>query len=518
MADDEKSADRRLLTNWLSSLVKGVLVGLIIGSSLSPPRARGERRRLDEEAPVKKKRVETSCFGTEARIVDRAAVLRELNPDTPAASQTGPKGAYLFAPWDDDSEELIPTKKCETVDVLVTQSSAPRCVLFARDDNASSARVFRREMLGGKKPFWDPISRIRESKQRMPNDTLRNRARALAARLLGALEDVNKKLKPLLEDAAKRTDSAYKETMSPESKGAILVMCINAGNLDLLLNFVASTRCHDIDENLVVFAADPQVETALKAAEIRTFRHDALGDFKADAARSYGDHQFTEIMWLKITCVFLVNNLGYDILFQDADLVWWRNPWPYFAARPDIDTFWMDDGARTSRFAPHFPNTGYYLIRSNPRTRVLNNQLLGGYATVLAWQSHQALVSQVLAEVQASVGLTVHILDKELFPSGKQFHHNRPLFERIHAKEFTPFAFHMCWTAGKDDKLKFLKAEGLWFLPDRHCDLPDLLRHPDAILTNCLVSTRGTSSLLASVTGLGRSRLQRKSSCPGGSS
>ena len=171
-------------------------------------------------------------------------------------------------------------------------------------------------------------------------------------------------------------------------------------------------------------------------------------------------------MWLKLTCVYLVNALGYDLLFQDADLYWWREPWSFFATRPDIDTFWMDDGARTSRFAPLYPNTGYYLIRHNPRTALLCETLVGMYDVVLAWQSHQAVVSQVLGEFHALHALTVKILDKIEFPSGKQFHHNRALFEKIKRKEFEPYCFHMCWTAGKADKLKFLKQDGLWYLEE----------------------------------------------------
>merc|ERR1712091_593811 len=87
-----------------------------------------------------------------------------------------------------------------------------------------------------------------------------------------------------------------------------------------------------------------------------------------------------------------------------APRYWWKAPWAYFGERPDVDTFWMDDGARTSRFAPLYPNTGYYLIRYNPRTSLLCETLVGMYDVVLAWQSHQAVVSQVLGEFHAPRG------------------------------------------------------------------------------------------------------------------
>ena len=76
------------------------------------------------------------------------------------------------------------------------------------------------------------------------------------------------------------------------------------------------------------------------------------------------------------------------------------------------------------------------------------------------------------------------ILDKETFPSGKQLHHNKPLFQRIHAGEFEPFCFHMCWTAGKADKLKFLKQEKLWLL-EPECELGRLKGVSTAQLRKC---------------------------------
>ena len=318
----------------------------------------------------------------------------------------------------------------------------------------------------------------------MPGEGTRKRARTLAARLYSRLDDVFSSLEPLLKKAAAHTHPAYKATMT-DSKGAVLVMCVNWGNLDLLMNFLRSACDKKIDvQNLIVFAADPKVEKALRAIGVLVFSHDALGSFTAGAARSYGDHTFVEMMWLKLTCVYLVNDLGYDLLFQDADLYWWRAPWAYFAERPDVDTFWMDDGARTSRFAPHFPNTGYYLLRANARTAVLAETLVGMYDVVLAWQSHQAVVSQVLGEMHALHALTVQILEKEAFPSGKQLHHNRPLFAKIADGSYEPYCFHMCWTAGKADKLKFLKQEKLWYL-ERHCELDALGGADDARLRKC---------------------------------
>ena len=121
------------------------------------------------------------------------------------------------------------------------------------------------------------------------------------------------------------------------------------------------------------------------ALGVATFHHPALGTFPEASSHAYGDRTFVSMMWLKILCVYLTNRLGYDVLFQDADLIWFKDPWQFLEedkASRSIDTVWMDDGARTSRYAPYFANTGFYLVRANPRTQQFMSELM--FACVVA--------------------------------------------------------------------------------------------------------------------------------------
>jgi len=350
--------------------------------------------------------------------VDRVGVLHTVNADLPSASQTGPDSAILLGHSPAFSDEALVPAACEEVVVIAQQDAAGRCLLLAESSSAAVSYHVTRHRRSMQTNTWEPVARTEEARLPRPGTGGRKRAQSLLFRLLSGLKSANAALEPLLRDAARSTHASYKATASPESKGAVLLMCINSGNLDLLLNFLRSTCDRGIDVgNLVVFAADAEVEVALRFAGIRTFSHDALGTFTSTAARSYGDHTFVEIMWLKSTCVYLVNALGYDLIFQDADLFWWSDPWPILAKRPELDTAWMDDGARTTRFAPHFMNTGFYLVRANRRTQLYTAQMLGHHDIVLAWQSHQAVVSQLAAEAQALHGMTVQILDQECAPT-----------------------------------------------------------------------------------------------------
>ena len=108
----------------------------------------------------------------------------------------------------------------------------------------------------------------------------------------------------------------------------------------------------------------------------------------------------------------------------------------------------------------------------------------------------------------------VMVLDKEHFPQGQVFHHNKPVMKEFVEGTKQPYVFHMCWTASKVgrgrgregkamravapvtttpptsptppvpptsppplryppnpqvDKLKYMKQVGMWFLTDT-CD------------------------------------------------
>ena len=82
-----------------------------------------------------------------------------------------------------------------------------------------------------------------------------------------------------------------------------------------------------------------------------------------NVAGNYGDKYFAKIMWLKVTSVYIALAAGFDVIFQDADLVWIKDPVPILHSFKDYDMIFMDDGARTPRFTPLFTNTGFYFVR-----------------------------------------------------------------------------------------------------------------------------------------------------------
>jgi Nucleotide-diphospho-sugar transferase len=88
---------------------------------------------------------------------------------------------------------------------------------------------------------------------------------------------------------------------------------------------------------------------------------DAFGPMPTQAADSYGDKLFARMVLSKVYSTHLLVRLGYDVLLQDVDVVWLRNPLEFFSSSrfDKFDMIFQDDGARIPRYAPYFANTGF---------------------------------------------------------------------------------------------------------------------------------------------------------------
>ena len=138
----------------------------------------------------------------------------------------------------------------------------------------------------------------------------------------------------------------------------------------------------------------------------------------------YGDNKFVLMMMAKVICVQLISALGYDLLFQDVDIIWFKNPLDYFHDKDspiaNFDCYFQDDGARSLRYSPYSANSGFYYIRNNQRTKhFLTSVLLAGDLIMKTFSQQQALIA-VLSEHASLYGLKVKVLRREDdgFPGG----------------------------------------------------------------------------------------------------
>jgi Nucleotide-diphospho-sugar transferase len=228
----------------------------------------------------------------------------------------------------------------------------------------------------------------------------------------------------------------------------------------------------DVLANVLLFCTDEETCELAQSLGLTTFFDEQnFGRLPKRAARAYADATFMEMMGAKVYCVQMVSMLGYDILFQDVDVVWYRDPLPWFLETADdpqrnFDVYFQDDGNHAVFYAPYSANTGFYYVRNNDRTRYFLNSLLMAGDLIISSRSHQIALVALLNEHASMYGLRVKVWERNLeeFPGGYSFHRKPDFMRKVVQGKAKPYIFHMSWTLNKDNKLKYFQQMGEWYL------------------------------------------------------
>jgi hypothetical protein len=83
----------------------------------------------------------------------------------------------------------------------------------------------------------------------------------------------------------------------------------------------------NILQKIILFATDQETYDLATSMGITSYYSEAI--FKKmpkEAAKEYADDTFRLMMFAKVYCVHIVSQLGYNFLFQDVDVIWYKNP------------------------------------------------------------------------------------------------------------------------------------------------------------------------------------------------
>ena len=160
---------------------------------------------------------------------------------------------------------------------------------------------------------------------------------------------VSQELHPIVQAMATRNNppQANSDQLTNGSDKTIIVLVCNFGQSELLLNFLCNAKARKLDlSNILVFCMDMETYNLAKGLGVAAF-YDAinLGPMPKEAASRYGDRVFRTIMLSKVFCVQMTLMLGYNVLFQDVDVIWYQHPFSYFhdpsKSDPNVDMFFQ---------------------------------------------------------------------------------------------------------------------------------------------------------------------------------
>ncbi len=280
--------------------------------------------------------------------------------------------------------------------------------------------------------------------RKVPKDRGRDRLKQRLGPFLKDFDEINAQLSAKLSDRGivKGDD--------------VVVMVVNEGEIDLFLNFACSCRLHDISlGKVLVFAGSSSIVTLIEATGAMGLYHVGYASVSRKASTDYLDRVFVDMMWYKTFSVWLLLRRGINILFQDADLVWFRDPMGYFhkyiadtQARSDQtgshpEAFFSDDGQRSMRYTPFYANSGFYYLLSTERSIQFTWTIMAAMDSIQVLGSHQNVFTTKLIEGTSISASHTKILSLTDFPTGIMYHHNRVYMQSLRDKQVDPFNFHM---------------------------------------------------------------------------
>ncbi|KAL5725045.1 hypothetical protein ACHQM5_008232 [Ranunculus cassubicifolius] len=189
----------------------------------------------------------------------------------------------------------------------------------------------------------------------------------------------------------------------------------NPGSMiDLFLeSFKIGEGTSKLVNHLVILAMDPQAFDRCKSIHPHCYFVTTPGvNFTAE--KRFMTPDYLKLVWRKIEVLRIVLELGYNFLFTDGDIMWFRDPFPYL---DDLDEIQIacDSYNGNPRDIGNYPNTGFKYVKSNNAT--IEFYKYWYMSSVYHSDIHDQEVFDVIRHdsIVAALGLRVKYLDTKYF-------------------------------------------------------------------------------------------------------
>jgi hypothetical protein len=204
----------------------------------------------------------------------------------------------------------------------------------------------------------------------------------------------------------------------------VILFAFNSGSLPFFANWLCSCRRHGIDtSNVLVYAADAKLKAFLDEVGIlAAHMPEIFGSYNEQAARTFGGPSWLPFGQLKVLVPKMIMDGGFNVLFQDVDMVWFKDPLADMTSNASLakfDYLLQYVGNPRVLFEPFNANSGYWYMRNNAYSRQCWDEFFYSNEKVGTWTSSQQLaLNHFLGVCVGSEHLRVATLPREAYPSG----------------------------------------------------------------------------------------------------
>ncbi|XP_058195157.1 beta-arabinofuranosyltransferase RAY1 [Rhododendron vialii] len=257
-------------------------------------------------------------------------------------------------------------------------------------------------------------------------------------------------------------------------KNRTVVLAIAGYNYkDMLMSWVCRLKSLLIS-NFLVCALDPEIYEFAILQGLPVFKDSLAPTNISFNDCHFGTQCFQRVTKVKSRLVLQILKLGYNVLLSDVDVYWFKNPLPFlYSFGPSVLVAQSDEYNQTGPInVPRRLNSGFYFARNDGSTVAALEKVVKHAAT--SNLSEQPSFYDTLCGEGGSnrvgddrcfepeTNLTVHFLDRDLFPNGAY----QGLWEGTNPKAICKkkgcFILHNNWISGRRKKLERQVLSGLW--------------------------------------------------------
>ncbi|XP_058207455.1 uncharacterized protein At1g28695-like [Rhododendron vialii] len=213
-------------------------------------------------------------------------------------------------------------------------------------------------------------------------------------------------------------DTILAET-AMENKSLIIAMVNKAyvegdrSMLDLFMDgFWLGDGTWGLVDHLLIVATDQVSYQRCKFLRLHCYRLETnVVDF--DGEKIYMSNDFIKMMWRRTLFLGDVLKHGYNFIYTDIDVLWFRNPFFILSSNEKIDFQISTDrfrGPKSNRI-----NTGFYMIRSNNKTIALFDNWYAKKDDFVRMKEQDVLETLMNNGLFGDLGLNVRFLDTLYF-------------------------------------------------------------------------------------------------------
>ena len=280
-----------------------------------------------------------------------------------------------------------------------------------------------------------------------------------------------------------------KNNIYPGNKTPLIVMVMNKGYLVFFYNWLCSleyNKIKHIKENTLLIVTDKYAkEVAIKTGFKMIYEPEWFINSFNIGIKKYSsviaNQNYNYLVALQISVIADLVLMGYNVLFQDIDIVYIKNPVPYimelnYKYNDVFDIIAMHD----HRWDIKGPiNSGFMYVNSNCKTKSLMKHLIGYISITILHGSDQLLWNQLIKSVPFR-DINVHFLHKHKFiccrelsmitTNGESFNFKNNKERETFLSNQGTFMIHAAWTTNADEKIQKFGKMSTWYI-DNKCPI-----------------------------------------------